>query len=150
MFWRRHRRLRIFRRHAQRLAAGNVERFLDERNEALLQHAILLDEVHADAAELGSTVHRVQFGVVGDPPFALLAEGDAADNPAAALALDELFSEKAGRLVDHPGLGRPGRVAGTRELVAHRNYILVYDLAGDLVRVLRVLHAARQWPPGRE
>ena len=39
-----------------------------------------------------------------------------ADNPAAALALDELFAEKAGRLVDHPGLGKPGRAAGTREL----------------------------------
>lgn len=72
-----------------------------------------------------------------------------ADNPAAALALDELFAEKAGRLLDHPGLGRPGRVAGTRELVVHRNYILVYEVAGDQVRVLRVLHAARQWPPGR-
>ncbi|MFA5496466.1 MAG: type II toxin-antitoxin system RelE/ParE family toxin [Porticoccaceae bacterium] len=71
-----------------------------------------------------------------------------ADNPIAALALDELFEEKAGRLVDHPDLGRPGRVPGTRELVAHQNYILVYDLAGDLVRVLRMLHAARQWPPG--
>ncbi len=67
-----------------------------------------------------------------------------ADNPVAALALDELFLEQAGRLVDHPGLGRPGRVTGTRELVAHRNYILVYDVAGDLVRVLRVLHAAKQ------
>lgn len=73
----------------------------------------------------------------------------AQDNPAAALALDELFSEKAGRLLDHPGLGRPGRIADTRELVVHQNYILVYDLAGDLVRVLRVLHAARQWPPPR-
>ncbi len=73
-----------------------------------------------------------------------------ADNPAAALALDELFAEKTGRLVDHPGLGRPGRIAGTRELVAHRNYILVYDLAGERVRVLRVLHAARQWPPVSE
>lgn len=72
-----------------------------------------------------------------------------ADNPAAAPALDELFAEKAGRLIDHPGLGRPGRVADTRELVAHRNYIMVYDLAGDLVRVLRVLHAARQWPSQR-
>ena len=72
-----------------------------------------------------------------------------ADNPAAAPALDELFAEKAGRLIDHPGLGRPGRVADTRELVAHRNYILVYDLAGDLLRVLRVLHAARQWPSQR-
>ncbi|NHZ66932.1 type II toxin-antitoxin system RelE/ParE family toxin [Massilia genomosp. 1] len=72
-----------------------------------------------------------------------------AGNPAAALALDELFAEKAGRLVDHPGLGKPGRVAGTRELVAHQNYILVYDTACDLVRVLRLLHAARQWPPSR-
>ncbi len=68
--------------------------------------------------------------------------------PAAALALDELFSEKASLLLNHPNLGRAGRVAGTRELVAHRNYILVYDLAGDVVRVLRVLHSARQWPPG--
>ncbi|MDO4682472.1 MAG: type II toxin-antitoxin system RelE/ParE family toxin [Lautropia sp.] len=70
-----------------------------------------------------------------------------ADNPIAALALDELFSEKARYLTDHPGLGRMGRVAGTRELVVHRNYVLIYDLAGDQVRVLRVLHAARQWPP---
>ncbi len=71
-----------------------------------------------------------------------------ADNPAAALALDELFAEKAIRLIDHPGLGRPGRVDGTRELVVHENYLLVYDLAGDMIRMLRVLHAARQWPPG--
>jgi toxin ParE1/3/4 len=32
-----------------------------------------------------------------------------ADNPSAALAIDELLAEKAGRLVDHPGLGRLGR-----------------------------------------
>jgi len=69
-----------------------------------------------------------------------------ADNPVAALALDELFAKKAALLLDHPGLGRPGRITGTRELVAHHNYILVYDVVGDLVRVLRVLHAARQWP----
>jgi toxin ParE1/3/4 len=70
-----------------------------------------------------------------------------ANNPAAALALDELLSKSAGRLIDHPGLGKPGRVNGTRELVTHQNYILVYDTVGDMVRVLRVLHAARQWPP---
>jgi addiction module RelE/StbE family toxin len=79
----------------------------------------------------------------------VIREYIAADNPSAALDLDELLSEKAARLVDHPGLGRPGRLQGTRELVAHRNYILIYDVAGDLVRVLRILHAARQWPPVR-
>ena len=48
-----------------------------------------------------------------------------ADNPSAALALDELFSEKANRLIDHPGLGRPGRANDTREFVAHQNYVLI-------------------------
>lgn len=71
-------------------------------------------------------------------------------NPAAALALDELFSEKAGRLVDHSSIGRPGRVADTRELVVHQNYILIYDVVGDLLRVLRVLHVARRLPPVQE
>lgn len=74
----------------------------------------------------------------------------AADSPSAALDLDELLSEKAARLVDYPDLGRPGRLQGTRELVAHQNYILIYDVTGDLVRALRVLHAARQWPPASE
>jgi len=71
-----------------------------------------------------------------------------AHSPAAALALDELFSEQAARLFDHPGAGRPGRIPGTRELVAHRHYILVYDMVGSCVRILRLLHTARQWPPG--
>ena len=70
-------------------------------------------------------------------------------DPVAALALDELISQKAGDLVGHPGLGRPGRVTGTRELVLHQNYILIYDTSADLIRLLRVLHAARQWPPAR-
>ena len=69
------------------------------------------------------------------------------DNPAAALGLDELFSKAAERLQHHPMLGRAGRAGRTRELVAHENYVLVYDIAGDEVRILRVLHAARKWPP---
>jgi addiction module RelE/StbE family toxin len=69
------------------------------------------------------------------------------ENPIAAIALDELFAGKAGRLADHPVLGRPGRVAGTFELVVHEHYVLVYDVDGDVVRILRVLHTARQWPP---
>lgn len=71
----------------------------------------------------------------------------AQENPAAALALDELFSEKALLLTKHPGIGRPGRIVGTRELVIQRNYILIYRVIGGVVRVLGLVHAARQWPP---
>jgi len=73
----------------------------------------------------------------------------AQDNPAAALALDVLISEQTNRLPEHPELGRPGRIAGTRELVTHPHYIVIYDTSADWVRILRVLHAARKWPPER-
>ncbi|ODU69666.1 MAG: addiction module toxin RelE [Novosphingobium sp. SCN 66-18] len=79
-----------------------------------------------------------------------IREHIARENPAAALALDEAFTRKAGNLVTHPAVGRPGRVASTRELVVHRNYILIYDAVGDQIRILRVLHARRQWPPFAE
>ena len=53
----------------------------------------------------------------------------ATDNPIAASRMDELFSDAAARLADHPNLGRAGRIAGTRELVAHGNYLLVNEIA---------------------
>ena len=71
----------------------------------------------------------------------------AQDNLAAALTLDELFSEKACWLLDHPQIGRSGRLEGTRELVVHPSYVMIYDITPDSVRVLRILHGARQWPP---
>jgi addiction module RelE/StbE family toxin len=49
---------------------------------------------------------------------------------------------------DHPYMGRPGRVAGTRELiVASTPYIVAYSVAASQVDVLAVIHAARRWPP---
>ena len=38
----------------------------------------------------------------------------------AALEMDKLFSNKANKLTTVPQLGKPGRVPGTRELVAHK------------------------------
>jgi addiction module RelE/StbE family toxin len=69
-----------------------------------------------------------------------------ADNPSAALALNELFIKRMAQLETHAMLGRPGRVTGTRELVLHRNYVLIYDIADETIRLLRIVHAARQWP----
>ena len=46
-----------------------------------------------------------------------------------------------------PGRGRPGRKEGTRELVLTQlPYLAVYELVGENLRVLRVLHGARRWP----
>ena len=69
------------------------------------------------------------------------------DNFPAALELDQRFQKGAALLQDQPKAGRMGRVTGTRELVVHRHYVLVYDLPPDSVRILRVLHTSRQWPP---
>lgn len=69
------------------------------------------------------------------------------ENPVAALVLDELFSEKAQWLTNHPGGGRLGRVPETKELIVHPNYMLVYEVVGKQVRVLNLVHTARQWPP---
>tara|TARA_R110000796_G_scaffold211576_1_gene327735 strand:+ start:9377 stop:9658 length:282 start_codon:yes stop_codon:yes gene_type:complete len=68
------------------------------------------------------------------------------DNPLAALALDEMFSAKAAMLTDHPNSGRLGRVSGTMELIVHSSYMLVYEVVGRQVRLLGVVHTARQWP----
>ncbi len=70
----------------------------------------------------------------------------AQDNPAAALALDEEFEAKADLLPEHPTLYKPGRMKGTREIVVRPNYIMVYAIQGNTIVILRVLHAAQQWP----
>ena len=69
------------------------------------------------------------------------------DNSRAAAALDDRFEEVADRLSRFPHMGRPGRMTNTREFVAHPNYILVYEIDGQTVRILRVVHSARLWPP---
>ena len=43
-------------------------------------------------------------------------------------------------------MGRPGRVPGTRELVVTPNHIVPYRIKGDVVEVLRVMHARQRWP----
>jgi len=67
-------------------------------------------------------------------------------NPIATVTLTRSLSEKALWLLQHPHLGYPGRLAGTREWVVHPHYILVYELTPDTVHILRVLHTAQRWP----
>ena len=75
----------------------------------------------------------------------------AADNPLAAARMDELFSIAAVRLAEHSNLGTPGKIPGTRELIPHESYRLVYEIERETtVWILALVHTARQWPPLRE
>jgi toxin ParE1/3/4 len=71
----------------------------------------------------------------------------ARDNPSAAerIAAKILFSVE--NLAQHPHLGRPGRVAGTRELgVPDTPYILPYRIHKNCVEVIAVFHGSQRWP----
>lgn len=70
----------------------------------------------------------------------------ASDNPAAADAFLDRIVEKANALPHHPQAFRQGRLPGTREMVVHSHYILVYRADEGTITILRLLHSARNWP----
>lgn len=73
----------------------------------------------------------------------------AVESPRAAIKMEQLFSETAAKLGNFPMLGRIGKIPGTRELIPHESYRLVYEVdeATETVWVLALVHTARQWPP---
>lgn len=75
----------------------------------------------------------------------------ASENVRAAVALDEQFGVVSARLSEFPFLGKPGQVPGTREIVVHESYRMIYEVAeaDDTVWVLGLVHTSRQWPPVR-
>lgn len=71
----------------------------------------------------------------------------AEDSPAAAAAVIERIEKSSAMLLRHPQLGRPGRLAGTRELVvADTSFAVPYRINGRRIEILAVLHASRRWP----
>jgi toxin ParE1/3/4 len=70
------------------------------------------------------------------------------DSPAAAARVVlELIEQTEALLTRHVGVGRPGRVLGTRELViAGLPYIIPYRVRDNDIEILRVLHTSRRWP----
>ena len=70
----------------------------------------------------------------------------AADNPSAAIRVDADLADAIGGLGDYPELGRPGLIPGTRELFPIHSYRIVYELSGDEVQILAIVHTSRVWP----
>ena len=67
------------------------------------------------------------------------------DSPQAARLVVQRVLTAAALLAEQPGLGRPGRVPGTRELLVPKTrYVVPYRVRGRVVEVLRVFHSSRR------
>lgn len=68
------------------------------------------------------------------------------DNPAAAIEMVLTIIEAVERLELFPGIGRVGRVLGTKELIISGTpYIVPYRIKGTTIEILRVYHSSRKW-----
>ena len=70
----------------------------------------------------------------------------AQDKPSAANRLAKRILNTVNLLPEQSGMGRPGRVLGTRELlVSSTPYIVPYRVKNNAIEILRVLHVAMEW-----
>jgi toxin ParE1/3/4 len=67
-------------------------------------------------------------------------------NPIAAQQLHEKIVAGTELLSSMPYLFRVGRKLGTREYVVHPNYIVVYAVTKDAIKIARILHAKQEYP----
>lgn len=71
----------------------------------------------------------------------------AQDNPTAANRIATTILKAVNLLTEQPGMSRPGRVHNTRELIiTNTPYIVPYRVNNNIIEILRVYHAALQWP----
>lgn len=71
----------------------------------------------------------------------------AQDSPSAAARVIARIVSAVDRLSEHPAMGRPGRIARTREIVlADIPYIVAYRVREADVEILTVMHTAQKWP----
>jgi toxin ParE1/3/4 len=69
------------------------------------------------------------------------------DNPRAAQKTVNQIKDKVSLLGEQPGIGRPGRIPNTKELIIdHTPFILPYRVRNNKIEILRVLDASRKWP----
>lgn len=58
----------------------------------------------------------------------------------------QMILAKVAQLPATPRAYRTGRMAGTREMVVHPSYLVIYTETREKIEILRVLHAAQSWP----
>jgi len=69
------------------------------------------------------------------------------DDPRAAARIASLIFDEVMALATMSFRGRIGKETDTREIVFHPTpYIAVYRVIGEQVRIIRIRHAAQDWP----
>ena len=66
------------------------------------------------------------------------------NNPTVARNVAQAVIDRIEQLAAFPGLGRPGEVKGTRELVSPP-YVVVYRSSEEIVEILHIWHGAQDW-----
>jgi toxin ParE1/3/4 len=90
---------------------------------------------------------RIAWTAEATANLAVVRRYIAKDNSEAARRIVSRIGKAVEQLAKVQGMGRPGRVTGTRELVvAGTQYIVPYRVRGETVEVLAVLHGAQNWP----
>lgn len=90
---------------------------------------------------------RIEWRPLAEQDLGEIVRYIAAESPRAAYEIHDRIRDLAEVLMQHPRIGRPGRVKGTRELVVSGTpFIVAYRVSRQAVSILRVLHGARRWP----
>jgi toxin ParE1/3/4 len=84
------------------------------------------------------------------PPTALrdlqsVHEYTSGDSPDAADRVIGTLLDAIQALERSPGMGRRGRVPGTRELVV-APYVIAYRVEENVIALLAIIHGAQRWP----
>ncbi|MFZ1871279.1 MAG: type II toxin-antitoxin system RelE/ParE family toxin [Chania sp.] len=66
-------------------------------------------------------------------------------NPSAAAALHWDIEQATQSLPSQPYMHRLGRILGTREIIVHPNYLVIYRVL-DHIEILNVVHARQEYP----
>lgn len=78
-----------------------------------------------------------------DAALARIAEDDAER----AAAMYARIDQATAHLRNHPAMGRPGRIPGTRELAISRTpLVAIYIVERGVVRIKTLHHGAQKWP----
>ena len=90
---------------------------------------------------------RVRWTTDAADDLEQISERIAKDHPEAAIRIARTLYQALAALRDFPNRGRVGHIDGTRELVfPPLPYIAVYRVKSETVEVLRIYHAAQDWP----